>query len=257
MKVAITGSLYRPGGESNIVWLYTAIHRFFPKASLVRARPLPWDEWVSHRLHAVESYRQILGEYDLVIGFELPPAAQQACKKWVSVDLHPHRWGMPMWSVQANFLITRPKYHYPRPILHKEKSPPTETCFTTQVSSDATLLDGVNLILAEHRIAEITAKLSTYQRVWVVPHPLEPNGPWVTALLTMPNALLYPGTAYEAMEEMQTMWTISSSTGHEAPFFKCAPNFLGTPKVYSDPVDITDPRLWEVILDFWRAQESK
>lgn len=252
MRIAVTGSLFRPGQEGNISWLYAAIKRYLPGAVVVRSNPLPWQEWLQHRTRGGENYQRIFGCFDLVVGFELPPALKQVCPRWVEVRRHPYRWSDPVWCVRASFPLATQAVPLPLPTAAPVKWGPGDTCFTTQVVSDVSMLhsDESRLLTPEELMPEMMDVLKEYEVVWVVPHPLDPHGPWVTSLLPLPNTKLWMGTAYEAMAASRTMHTISSSTGYEAPFFDCIPYFFRKPADgYGEPVDISDPLLWKGVLE--------
>lgn len=257
MRIAVSGEFLRPGQVGNIRWLHTLLSAVLPQQQLhmvlgVQYSPWTYDAWARGRIDAVDNYREGLGGFDLVIGFELEWAARRACKEWVNIHRHPFRWSnaLTTWSVQASFPFEEVPLEITPPLLTRPKRGVEEVCFTAQVSSDASMLerDGPLPITPQRSIAGIWDLVKHYKRLHVVPHPCEQSGPWVAALLGLPNAVPWEGTAYEAMEEMQNMYTVTSSTGFEAPFFRCEPHFIYPPPTFSQPMDITDRALWANIL---------
>jgi hypothetical protein len=248
LRVAISGEFLRPGQEGNIAWFYTVLKNYLPFPFLVQGRPLSFEEWIFARLDDKELYRDAFRDYDLVIGFEMHEAARDAAKKWVNIKRHPYRWSMPLWSLQASFPVDVLYVIPPNPGLVPKRGP-EESCFMTQVSSDATLLKDYGIVYPDALLPEIILKTKDYETLWIVPHPMEQTGIWVSGLLVaLPNARVWRGTAYEAMADLRTMYTASSSTGWEAPFFGCNPHLFLKSGPFSRPCDISNPALWQIVL---------
>jgi hypothetical protein len=100
-----------------------------------------------------------------------------------------------------------------------------------QVHSDAALIYKDRLV---NPLSFEIEKIS-----WIVPHPLEPDGPFVEQLVNLfPKAYVTNEPAYSLMPKVEKVVTISSSTGYEAPLFGCKVKFLMKPRIFSSPKDL-------------------
>lgn len=261
-RILITGDVLRPGQEGNIAFLWAALHdrvteTFGVVPELVTGRPLGWHEWCQARIHGTHLYRQAWGYADLVIGFELPPAARGAVIHSINLRRHPLRFDarhVPFsvttsWDME----LTSPPLALRVPVVSavQDVAAADDCAIMLQVASDAALLDGTKLLEPHELAEEMIRACAPHDRVWLVPHPQEPDTPWRNVLQrVLPAAkvgrqvAVWPGTAYEAMATMRHMVTVSSSTGFEAPFFGCKPTFLRLPPPPSAPYDLRDRKLW-------------
>lgn len=249
MRVAITGEFLRPGQEGNIAWLWEVLRRYFPHPEIVTEEPLQFQDWVATRLLDNGRYIRAFKPYDLVVGFELHEGALACAKRYVNIRRHPFRWtGLPMWCIQTSFPVTLPQVGF---LLPSVKPVPgyEGVCFTTQVGSDASMLHGTSFVTPGDVWPKVEEVARNTPTLWVCPHPLERDGFWVQSLLLFPNAKLWPFSTYQALASLHHVYTISSSTGWEAPYFGCLPTFLhpGGPPTFGPPRDIGDPNLWQEI----------
>jgi hypothetical protein len=254
VKIAISGEFLRPGQDGNISWLYSTLWRMLVakghSTHFISGRPKSFFEWVALRNEGASEYCDAFGSFDLLIGFELSQAAKKACTKWINIRRHPIRWGYPLWSVESSYPVNKgiPRAKIPPLPFRSQRTGWNWSCFTTQVSSDAALLGREGIIEPGHLLERIKEYTKCFEVLHVVPHPLEKEGPWVSALMSLPNARLWTEGAYRALAVHNTCFTVSSSTGYEAPFFGCLPTFLLPPENFGEPRDISNPNLWECVL---------
>lgn len=260
-RIVITGDILRPGQDGNICFLWAALAglvsaTFGTRAELVRGRPLAWDEWLLAQRDGAESYGAAWEGADLVIGFELPPAAKEAAPAWIDIRRHPFRFDQTdvAFSFNTSFggrVFSAQPMRFELPRVKASLGLSEDIAIMLQVASDASLIKAGGVTLYQPAdLTEDFAKVCHEQAVWIVPHPQEPHGAWREALLrAIPRAKVWAGTAYEAMTSMKRMVTISSSTGFEAAWFGCAATFLKQPEAPSHPYELRSPALWRELAE--------
>lgn len=247
--MVISGDIYRRGQDHNINQLAAFVAPYLEqwKPRVMLTRPLPWLAWLE---------RFDAGPYeinaDILIGFELPPAAKRH-PAWIDVRLHPLRFAGRFWSVRSNIPGVSDAV-----AAHEIKLEPPEAknkiegrgCFTCQVSWDASLVRGGKFIRPEDVIERIRAVAANYSDFLVIPHPVETENVWAKAILKyVPKSKLSPMLAYPTMARSHKLLTVTSSTGFEAPYFGCEAEFLSEPPEVSCPVRIDNRELWASIAE--------
>ena len=249
----ISGDIYRRGQDHNINQLAAVVAPYLEQwePRVVLPRPLPWLAWLD---------RFDAGPYefgaDVLIGFELPPAARRH-PAWIDVRLHPLRFAGRFWSVRSNI----PGVNEAVAAHGVEIEPPAAeakveglSCFTCQVSWDASLVRGGRFIRPEDVIQRIRAVAANSREFLIVPHPVEPDSVWADAILALiPKAKLSPEPAYPTMAKSSRLVTVTSSTGFEAPYFGCEAEFLSEPPEFSCPVRTDSRELWASIVKVLEA----
>lgn len=249
----VSGDIYRRGQDHNINQLAEVVvpclERWKPRVMLTR--PLPWLAWLE---------RFDAGPYefdaDILIGFELPPAAKRH-PAWIEVRLHPLRFAGRFWSVCSNIPgVSDVVAAHEVKVEPPGAEPKVEglACFTCQVSWDSALVRGGRFIHPEDVIERVRAVAAAHDEFLVVPHPVEVENVWANAILRhVPKSKLSPELAYPTMARASKLLTVTSSTGFEAPYFGCEAEFLSQPPEVSGPVRIDNRELWASISEILEA----
>lgn len=255
MDLVISGDVFRPGQEINILKLYARINDSVREAFGLTPRldlgpgPLPFEAWAKgDNPYPVTA--------DLVIGFELPWERQDLDSWWIDVRRHPIRFVGEYYSLVSNIPgldeIIKP---FEMPV-HKEdefpkfstlKELPVTGAFALQVHNDASLLcTAYDAFLAPwYYEEEILGWAASCDSIRICPHPQEPVSPWIPYLeYLLPEAVVREPGIYGHLRYCQKMIGISSSSCIEAPYFNCQPTTLFAVPTHGVPINLDDKIMW-------------
>lgn len=252
MDIVISGDTARPGQKRNILRLHGRIHEIVGRAFGVTPRldartARDYEAWVS----SYENERPAKG--DLLIGFELPP---NQLGSWVDIRLHPIRFlADDLFSVTSSIPGVAEVVNQHRvEISYQCAKEPREWdvgAFALQVHNDAALLRGGRFASPADALPRLADWAEGLSRVEIVPHPMEPDSPWMNEVMDIPGAVRVEPGAYPVLARVGQVAVWSSSVGVEAPYFHCQPTFIGWEPRCSPPVRLTD-ELWSCIAEAHR-----
>lgn len=251
MRIALTVDPFRPGQDRNLEWFAPAMFEVLRGNSvrIVQHAPMAWSDWAWARFYNPEAYAAQIGEADLVVGFEMPPAIRDHLNtNWIDIRRHPKCYDATRigWSIRTNFATERDldlaEARAPRlPHIGKIAGCERDVVFAMQVEGDAQMMTDGRLVTVADFLPALQQAAEKAGLLWLAPHPMGRNQACIDDILSaIPNAEEWKHGTYTAMASMPQLITWTSSTGFEAPDFGCQPTFLGKPYYYSKgfyPID--------------------
>ena len=264
MKIALTVDPLRPGQDQNLPWFAAIVAPLLGgDVRAVAPQAADWHDWLVARFSDRLGYADAIGECDLIVGFELPPAVREGATPWIDVRRHPKCYDPARvgFSIRASFAteeaLALAEAPAPRlPFIAPVEGVRLDTVFALQVRGDAQMLvPPGRLVVADDVIPALKA-LAEESVLWLAPHPQDPATDWIGAIQdAIPGAEVWRRGTYAAMASMRRLVTWTSSCGFEAPDFGCNATFLGKPFPFSHgfyPLDCAEN--WRALLD--TAQEA-
>ena len=211
---------------------------------------LPWLDWLHDAWAPFGEFSDSLQvpPCDVLIGCELPPNVRINANHWLDIRLHPIRFmGTKYWSVVGPQPLDIGPWVQPPQFQPHALKEAGAAAFACQVSYDSALIHEGRVLKPENVMEGIKAFAEGFTKLYVCPHPVQPRGSWVDAVLPLPNAELAGLPTYDVLRRVTDVCTVSSSIGQEAPYFGCTTTWLKQPFNYSPPVVLND-QLWKAVL---------
>ena len=262
-KIVFTVDGRRPGQHVNLAAfadrLVGPMQRAGHTVRVTAQEPFTKEEWLD-RFDDHQSWALPGGVADdeIVAGFELPPVAlRRYGDRAINLRWHPLRFtgcmqiqNQALQSVLAKWLM---------PVIPRPKVTPARgnALFACQVRDDVAVynLNSARPFAAADFQLALQQAFARYERVFVRPHPQDPDSPWVAHLMdTFANAeLVAGGSPYAAMESAERVISVSSSMLAEAPYFGAealplVPGMLPDTRNRISLATLTDPAFWAEVL---------
>lgn len=217
--------------------------------------PRPWLDFVEERQALFEE----LPDADVIVGFDLPSGVKRTARCWVDLRVHPVHFAGELWTVvdQTGSIDEAAAGELAVAIELQPRLAEYESmgAFACQVSFDTALMRNGRSIRPDDVMEGLRAFAHRFEVVFVAPSPREPRGPWVTAALSLPNAVPSPWPIYELLARVRHVCTVTSSVGTEAQYFGCETTWLSSPRPHGAALArLDDSRLWSLL--FQRARRA-